>query len=965
MRIILPGALLLLVLQQPSSPPDPQTYVRDARDAVEGDSAPAFEARWSRALRRDSSSRTALLALGSLARFTYHYARADRLLARIPALRDGDALADYARLELGAALVARGRHRDATGAYTAALASAERRGDSNAVAEALLGLAQPRSRSAPPAEVLPLIERAEGLSLGDDRRRANGLCQRAALLTRLGRHEAMEVAKSGEALARTAGDLRQEARCLHAQAQDLAARGDMDRAAEALGRAAPLFLRSRDRASVASLNQWRGFILNTLGRYGEAQAVLTVAVAEGEQAQAMSAVGWSLTNLAMISLGLGDNVSASRDLSRAIAMLEAQGDQFGVVTARSMLGGLQLAQGDTVGARTTYLQVLAWAERTGEAQSQRRMHGALASLAERARDWPLANREYEITRALAIRHRMRGYENGLFFNTGRLALRSGDFPRAERDLRAALALYDPTQHSLRYSTRALLAEALVALGKLPEAESELVAATDELDSWRASLSEHALRVRAMEFLHGLDPDLGIATVIAALAAGGRIETAFRLAERRRARDLIDRIQRAAATRDTGAVAIRPLTTGLGDLAGLLPDDSTALLEYVTGRGGEPTTLFVLTRAGMVAHRLEPIDSLAGDLRRFLTLIEGDSDARPLGVHLGEALLGPALPGLGPSISRLVIVPDDILARVPFDALVMGDDRYVMERFTVGMAPSAAVLAAVRARPASVHPLRLVAFGDPTFAPRTAGIPGQEPATAVYRAAFDTLGGLPRLAGSAREVRAVARYAPGAVVRTRARASEAWLRAAPLDSFRVLHFATHALVDEEAVSRTALALAPGEGHDGFLGPGDLASLRLDADLVVLSACRTAGGVVLRGEGVQGLTAPLLQAGARSIVATSWRIADASAERVVGALYRELAAGRSVGDALREAKLSAMRAGARPSEWAAFVALGDPATRIPLIEAGAPSVPVLWVVLGASLLAAAAYGLTRKRRGTAAA
>ncbi|MGH7536669.1 MAG: CHAT domain-containing protein [Gemmatimonadales bacterium] len=73
-------------------------------------------------------------------------------------------------------------------------------------------------------------------------------------------------------------------------------------------------------------------------------------------------------------------------------------------------------------------------------------------------------------------------------------------------------------------------------------------------------------------------------------------------------------------------------------------------------------------------------------------------------------------------------------------------------------------------------------------------------------------------------------------------------------------------------RTALALTPGQGEDGFVTPGELAGLRLDADLVVLSACRTAGGVVVDGEGVQGLTAPLLAAGARSVVATSWQVGD---------------------------------------------------------------------------------------------
>jgi CHAT domain-containing protein len=77
--------------------------------------------------------------------------------------------------------------------------------------------------------------------------------------------------------------------------------------------------------------------------------------------------------------------------------------------------------------------------------------------------------------------------------------------------------------------------------------------------------------------------------------------------------------------------------------------------------------------------------------------------------------------------------------------------------------------------------------------------------------------------------------------------------------------THALVDDRALGRTALA--PGPSGSGLVTPGELAGLRLDADMVVLSACRTAGGVVVDGEGIQRLTAALLAAGARSVVATA--------------------------------------------------------------------------------------------------
>jgi CHAT domain-containing protein len=124
------------------------------------------------------------------------------------------------------------------------------------------------------------------------------------------------------------------------------------------------------------------------------------------------------------------------------------------------------------------------------------------------------------------------------------------------------------------------------------------------------------------------------------------------------------------------------------------------------------------------------------------------------------------------------------------------------------------------------------------------------------------------------------------------------------------------------------LAPGNGESGFVGASDLFGLRLGADLAVLSACRSAGGVVLGGEGIRGLTAPLLAAGARSLVATQWRIDDREVVPVVDAFYAALASGQPVIEALRTAKLRALGDGRSPRAWAAFSSVGDPLVTVTL-------------------------------------
>ena len=233
---------------------------------------------------------------------------------------------------------------------------------------------------------------------------------------------------------------------------------------------------------------------------------------------------------------------------------------------------------------------------------------------------------------------------------------------------------------------------------------------------------------------------------------------------------------------------------------------------------------------------------------------------------------------------------------------------------------------------------------------------------MFRSALAGEHGLPRLRGSAREARAVARYSADATVRRRGNASEAWLKQTPLAEFGVVHFATHALVDEGSVENTALALAPTNDEDGFIGPAELANLPLAAELVVVSACKTAGGLIVRGEGVQGLAAPLIAAGARAVAATWWPIGDVATVRLVDDFYRAMAEGHPAAEALRLAKLAALQRGALPREWAAFTLVGDPMARPRLRVPSDRPTPALFVAIAAAAVLLA-YAVVMRRRHSA--
>jgi hypothetical protein len=136
------------------------------------------------------------------------------------------------------------------------------------------------------------------------------------------------------------------------------------------------------------------------------------------------------------------------------------------------------------------------------------------------------------------------------------------------------------------------------------------------------------------------------------------------------------------------------------------------------------------------------------------------------------------------------------------------------------------------------------------------------------------------------------------------------------------------------------------------------------MVVLSACRTAGGVTVAGEGVQGLASPLVAAGARSVVATQWRVGDRSTVRLVEDFYDGLARSRPVAEALREAKLAAIRHGAPPREWAGFTVVGDPLARVALVVPGNRPRRTWLAIAGCVLLVGAAAYWAVRRRGRSA-
>ncbi len=387
---------------------------------------------------------------------------------------------------------------------------------------------------------------------------------------------------------------------------------------------------------------------------------------------------------------------------------------------------------------------------------------------------------------------------------------------------------------------------------------------------------------------------------------------------------------------------------------------------VTGEFAGGSWLLVSTRNATDVYRLPDRVELRPKVRLFTGLFKRRDD-KVIGpsVALYRDLLGAAVDELPAGIRKLIIIPDDeALHRLPFAALRPAPEAEPLAaRFQLSLVPSATLWQRWKASQPPPPEVPALALADPVLFDSE----DRPVAVAFSRGGLDTelprLGPLPH---ARREGRAVVRHlGRGSVLWVGDDASEDLLKSTDLSRFGVLHFATHAVTDDESPRRSAVMLASGsEAEDGLLQIREIVRLKLDGRIVVLSSCRSASGSVLRGEGVMGLARAFFQAGAHTVVASLWPLRDDDAAFLFERFYRYLGEGRSVAAALHAAQRDRIAAGEPAAAWAGLVVLGD-GELVPVPGGTSGFRPTGWrlAVVCAALFALLLYGssLRHRRRG----
>ena len=398
-----------------------------------------------------------------------------------------------------------------------------------------------------------------------------------------------------------------------------------------------------------------------------------------------------------------------------------------------------------------------------------------------------------------------------------------------------------------------------------------------------------------------------------------------------------------------AALTQPRALSLASIQKQVLDPGTILLEYALG---EPQSyLWAVTSTSLHSYELPQRSDIEKPALRLYRTITGRSsgaqdDYQAIARPLSNILLLPVRELI--TSKRLVIVPDGVLQIVPFAALPLpGMEPYqpLILRHELVDAPSASTIALLRldAEDRRAAPKTIAIFADPVFDKDDIRVDKPKPFGASQTAPVSSAStegdlpipsgnlGLERLASSRLEAESILRLVPPSsrllALDFDANRSEA--TSPELSHYRIIHFATHGVVDDAHPELSGIVLSlvdkQGRPEDGFLRLSDLFNLHLNADLVVLSACKTALGREVRGEGLIGLARGFMYAGTPRVVTSLWSVNDQATAAEMERFYSGML-GRShlrPAAALRQAQVEMWKQQKwhSPFLWAAFVIQGD--------------------------------------------
>ncbi len=636
-----------------------------------------------------------------------------------------------------------------------------------------------------------------------------------------------------------------------------------------------------------------GLAYNSLGDYAKAIEYQQQSLAIAREIKDRQGEGLSLGNLGLAYYSLGDYAKAIEYQQQSLAIAREIKDRYSEGAFLGNLGNAYYSLGDYAKAIEYHQQSLAIAreikDRQGEGLSLGNLGNAYYSLGNYAKAIEYQQQTLAITREISDRDG----EGKALNNLGATLFKIGNLTQAEKILRTGIETYE--------SQRARLGDN---------------------DTNKVSIFEQqALTYRLLQKI---------------LIKQNQPNAALEIAERGRARAFVELLARRNATVDKPNLAsLQPTIPVLQQIA---KQHSATLVEYsiiyddfkIKGKEeSHESELYIWTIQpnGEVAFRqvdLKPLwqqqnttlaklvtlsrDAIGVRGRSLIVVSSVDEPSQTQQLQklhqLHQLLISPIADLLPKDPNqRVIFVPQSSLFLVPFAALQDADGKYLIEKHTILTSPAIQVLDLTHQQRQRVTGKDVLIVGNPTM-PKIGNPPQQ----------------LASLPGAETEANAIAQLFNTKAILGK-NATKAALKEL-IPKARIIHLATHGLLDE--VRRFdipgAVALAPSGDDDGLLTSGEILDLKLNADLVVLSACDTGRGDI-KGDGVIGLSRSLITAGTPSVLVSLWSVPDSPTASLMTEFYRQIQQKPDKAQALRQAMLTTKKAYPNPKDWAAFTLIGE--------------------------------------------
>ncbi len=586
----------------------------------------------------------------------------------------------------------------------------------------------------------------------------------------------------------------------------------------------------------------------------------------------------ALNNAGICLARLGEYDRALALQQRAVVSYERSGRRLELMTALGEIGTTHYLRNEISQAIPYLERALAIANQGGLKADGWVWASNLAVSHYFLKNWDEASKYNEEARRLNPADR----SAKLVLNTAteaQIAAARGDQQKADRLFRDVLAA-SAKEPSLVWQAHEGLAQIAVATGQASVAATHFEAALQTIEKTRSALLKADYRLsfltRVLYFYRAY---------VDFLVSNGQTDRALEVADSSRGRVLAERLGVAAPTRGA-ATAFRQRAKESGQVFvfyWLSPNRSLAWV--VSAQGVRSFPLAANTEIEpLVAQYQAQLQNTTADP---LTTVDGAGD------RLYARIVAPIVDAL-PRNAKLVIVPDGALHRLNFETLpVRGGTaaHYWIDDVTVQIAPSLSMMTAAT-RPANAS--RMLLVGNPT--PRAPDFPALTYASAEMDGVSKPFGN------------------DNVTMLQSERASPAGFRDAKPEQFSRIHFTSHAVANLESPMDSAVILS-GPDTAFKLYARDVAEMSLTADLVTVSACRSAGDREYSGEGLVGFAWAFLRAGSRRVVAGLWDVDDRSTAALMSDFYARLAAGEPAPAALRSAKLALLHKGSmRPYYWA---------------------------------------------------